>query len=374
MIDKALSLSAILIAIFALLFGGYFAASWTKEVSKPVISIVVDDIQNESEEPPERRIEVPADLRDKSRRAIYFPTLKRDVTSSELEEYLRTYEEWQQAVQVLEQTVAEVGREENPRDPKEAWSDVSPEIKSLLFTFRTARIRRTLSEGRIDVSAHIDSLLETTGKPVEERVLREPTTLAALQDFLVTARDLELAPTRTSVLAVIQEDIGRMKDAVGEFASFEYDLKQLLKVEDSETASQGGAVVWRVDVVIYNTGLTPVSLAGTGALIVERQPGRGGDNEVLVLEGADEWIPVPSGEAVALGLRAVRDSDYLVQWFQSGDKSFVLVMRDLGGSYVTSDVYDFSEGGISAKSAKELLGHAQSVDIHSLLSSQLEAR
>lgn len=42
--EKVLSIVAILVATFALLFGGYFNASWTKVVSKPALSIDISDV------------------------------------------------------------------------------------------------------------------------------------------------------------------------------------------------------------------------------------------------------------------------------------------------------------------------------------------
>ena len=335
MAEKILASVAIVVATVAFLFGGYFNASWTKEVSKPDLSVVVEDVQIEVEsDVGERLIGIPVALQARTSNAKYFPTLAPVVRRNDIERYIEMGHVHDRAVPELRlaaQRLSSDGRDEHAR---QVWNAISTDSRSLLLSFRTARIRSQ----SLDASQFVEPFLAGESGSIEERVLRDPATQLALKETsdLVFAVD-ELTSER--VLDAIEDDIDAIESAALEYGSVIGELVQVLQ----QDLDRNQPTAWKVNAVVYNAGSVADSMHAIGALSVRRSTSDD-YNKVLLVEGADpnEKVVVPPGGVAHIELGTVQDPSELDEWFSLGDKDFVLSMATLSGEHITSQAYPFS--------------------------------
>ena len=363
--EKSLSIAALLIATLALLFGGYFSASWTKELSKPALSVDVRDVWYEDATASEERlIDIPPELRDRTRRAKYVPTLAQSEPREEIEDLLQMASVHSVAVQALGIAEKEMSSGGPEVDAAKIWNDIPVESRSLLFTYRTSRIAdelvRTGDEDLFEISEVVDSLVE--GVDPGNPVLEGPAVARALQLSAQLISDLNARPTAERIIEVIQADVDVLELAAAEHESFRGELEKLLKAHEDAADEEGPqSTAWKVTATVYNAGAAAESVIAIGALSIQRQPGWDGDNHVLILEGdrMTDRIVVSPGEAFTVELGVTRNRDRLEAWFEDGDKDFVLSMPLYSGGYVTSGPHKFSRRDIVGTVRTDLAKYAK---------------
>lgn len=361
-VANLLASMAIIIAILALLFGGYFTASWAKKVSKPVLSVVVENIRSEVEvDVGERQVEIPTSLRSRMDRAAYFPSFTASVRKKDIESQIEVGLTQDRALAELRAAEKDLSSRNEEGAAQEIWNAISWESKTLLINLLIERSISeighpsdedivALSEPILNDEENVDDKVHVLQLPAGRKAVAEHIDLIGMKG----ARPL----TKNRVLEAIRSEIDGIEARVLEYSTFMPDLEALLK-DGSEEADPR---IWTVSVAIYNAGAAADSVYALGALSVRRSVSDA-DNRVLIVEGREPGkVLVPPGGVAHIELSAKKEPDELEEWFSHGDKNCVLSIPRLSGGYVTSQAYRFSSHTDQTKEdleqfAKVVTGH-----------------
>ena len=375
-INRAISISALIVSVLAFLFGGYLTATWTVSVNQRSVIPSIDSIRHETVVLPEQEIQIPPDLQEASDSARYFPDLESTMTRGELEEILnRTrFVDFQAASVNLRAAASELAREDiTLAETARIWRRVSSSDKAVLFTMRSVRLladelRPTedsipdIVERFLGQQLSLGDAEDEDEEEEEDSILRfaEPEVRAILQQVLIEVTRQEIIPDAQFLVSTINEEIPPLDALASEYVRLSSDVDEVL-------ARYGADTIWETNVKLYNDGGSPAALLPIAAMAVQRQ-GRGNTVVLMRARQADGNIIVAPGEGIDVTFRGSVDDNSeeslrsLVDVFRNGERDFKLAFQYLDGERIESGISSFSVS--VSESLRDALGeYAENVDL-----------
>lgn len=362
--DGVLSISALAISLLALLFGGYFNATWDASVDErsviPSVEVIGHELTFQDQD-----IEIPQELQQRSDSARYFADLPVRLTRSELEAIVdgTSFADYRSASISLQAAADRLEMEDiTVQDTVRIWGNISSSAKAVLFTMRSVRLLASelrVTEDRIP--ALVDRFLEQGDAVAEDDgFLDQPEVRSALEQVLLMAARAEFAPDATELAALIREEVPRIDDLADEYEYFASEIEELIAGYEPDT-------VWKVGVKFYNEGRSPAALLPIAVMAIQR-PAEG--NSTIFMRAIDIAgnVIVPPGEGVDAVFRSVVDDNdgnllrSLATNFDGGTLDFRVVFQYLDGERLESDVSNFS-AAITDSLRDELKEYAEDVGL-----------
>ena len=332
--DKLFSTIALLVAVLALLFGGYFNTRWQNTVNEPVVIPSISRVNQVVELDEDFPIDVPEDLQEKSARARYFPTLTATMPLSELRKTLEFTEqlEFESAATKANAILFRLDDPETTDEhAKELWDRLTEAEKAMLLAMRSARLTiESLRAARKDVdddqiSKIVDRFLtqreDGSSSSMEDLSFAKPEVEAALRSVLFDATRAELDPTREFLAELIRDDISELEALVLEMKNLSEELRRLV----AENAEAGRQHFWEVAVKLYNQGGIPAAMHPIAAMAVKRVAR--GNHTLLMSSREGENIVIAPGEGIDITFRSTHENDSkvvreLANEFETGVRTF----------------------------------------------------
>ena len=368
--DKVLSTIALLVAVLALLFGGYFNTRWHNTVNEPVVIPSISRVSQIVEVDEGFPVDVPEDLREKSTRARYFPTLAATMPLHELRETLEYTGrlEFESAATKAKAILPQLEDPETTDEhAKDLWDRLTELEKAVLLAVRTARLTivylRAESKDVDDerIAKTVDRFLsQQDGSSSSEEDWSFAEEEAALREVLFDATRAELHPTREFLAKLISDDISELDAMALEMRNLSEELRRLIATNNEA----GRQHFWEVSVKLYNQGGTPAAMHPIATMAVKRVAK--GNHTLFMRSRESGNIVIAPGEGIDVTFRSTSKNDNkmvrdLAKDFETGGTDFRMAFEYLDGTRVESGVDNFSKS-IGEAVRRNLIAHAETME------------